>query len=67
MNWLRQTLAFTERIYLLSGVNMVRESLKVSDTSKKVFMGPILFESDKEISQKHCRGDLTSVSNPLTC
>ena len=67
MNWLRQTLAFTERIYLLSGVNMVRGSLKVADTSKKVFMRPIFFESDKEISQKDGRGDLTSVSNPLTC
>ena len=59
------TLAFTERIHLLSGVNMVRKSLKISYTSKKMFMGPILFESDQKISQKHCRTDLSSVSDPV--
>ena len=67
LNWLRETLAFTERIYLLSGVNMVRKSLKMSNTSKKVIMGLIFFESNQIISQKFCRADLSSVSDPLTC
>ena len=58
---------FTERIYLLSSVNMVRKSLKISVTSKKTFMGLIFFESNQKISKKHCRADLSIVSDPLTC
>ena len=30
-------------------------------------MGLIFFESDPKISQKDRRGDLSSVSDPLTC
>ena len=51
---------------MLSGVNMVPKSLKICDTSKKAFMELIFLESDQKISQKHCRADLSSVSNPLT-
>ena len=58
---------FTERTYLLSSVNMVRKSLKISDTSKKAFMRLIFFGSDQKISQKYCRTDLSTVSDPLTC
>ena len=58
---------FTERIYVFSGVNLVRKTLKISDTSKKAFMGLIFFESDQKITQKHCFADLSSVSDPLTC
>ena len=36
---------------------MLTKSLKISDTSKKAFAGLIFFESDQEISQKHCRAD----------
>ena len=60
-------LGFTERIYLLSGVNMLRNSLEISYTSKKRFMGLILIESDQKITQKHCRADLSSVWDTLTC
>ena len=46
---------------------MLTKSLKISDGSKKAFIGVIFFESDQEISQKRCRADLSSVSDPLTC
>ena len=58
---------FTETLYLLSGVTMLTKSLKISDTSKKAFMGLIFFEIDQKISQKQCRADLSSVSGSLTC
>ena len=51
---------------MLSGVNMVPKSLKICDTSKKAFMELIFLESYQKISQKHCRADLNSVSDPLT-
>ena len=60
-----ELVASNARFYWLSGVNMVRKSLKISYTSRKMFMGPILFESDQKISQKHCRTDLSSVSDPV--
>ena len=60
-------LGFTERVYLLSGVNMLRNSLEISYTSKKRFMGLILIESYQKITQKHCRADLSSVWDTLTC
>ena len=46
---------------------MLRKSLKISDTSKKAFMGLIFLESDQKISQNHCRSDLSSVWDPITC
>ena len=57
---------FTERIYLLSGVTMLTKGLKISDISKKAFMGLIFFESEQKISQKQFRGDLSRVSDPVT-
>ena len=67
MNWLPEKDAFSERIYLLSRFTMLTKSLKFSDTPKKAFMGLILYESDRKISQKHCCADLSSGSDPLTC
>ena len=46
---------------------MLTKTQKISDTSKKAFMALIFFESFQKISLKHCRADLSSVSEPLTC
>ena len=48
MNWLRQTFAFTEREYLSLGVNMLTNSLKISDTTKTEFFELISFQSDQK-------------------
>ena len=37
MNWLRETLTFSEREYLSWGINMLTKSLKISDTTKTEF------------------------------
>ena len=60
-------LAFTERIYLLSGVTILTKSLTISDTSKNELMGLIFFEFHQTISKRHCCADLSSVSKSLTC
>ena len=52
---------------MLSGVTILTKSLKISDTSKKAFMGLIFFESYQKISQKQCRADLSSVLDTSTC
>ena len=46
---------------------MLTKSLKISDTSKKVLKGLISLENYQKISQKHCRADLSSGSDSLTC
>ena len=46
LNWLRQTLAFTKTEHLWSGVNMLTNSLKISDTAKTEFLKLIFFQSD---------------------
>ena len=61
---------FTETEYLSSGVNMLTNSLKISDTTKREFFELMFFQSDQKIWQKYCRADLSSDSdplNPLTC
>ena len=58
---------FTETEYLSSGVNMLTNSLKISDTTKKEFLELIFFQSDQKNWQKYCRIDFCSVSEPLTC
>ena len=40
---------FTEGEYLSSGVNMLTNSLKISDTTKTKFFEVILIQSDQEI------------------
>ena len=49
LNWLCQTLAFTEREYLSLGVNKLTNSLKISDTIKAEFFELVFFESDQKI------------------
>ena len=39
----------------------------MSDTTKKEFWEVIYFHTDEKIVQKHCRVDLNSRSDPLTC
>ena len=46
---MREKLAFAEREYLSSGVNMLANSLKISDTSKKEFLELIFIQSDQKI------------------
>ena len=49
-----------------SGVNMLTNSLKISDTTKTEFLQLISCQSDKNIWQKYCRADLKSLSDHLT-
>ena len=67
LNWIRWTFAFTEREYFSSGVNMLRNSLKIPDHTKTEFVDLVLFQSDQKIWQKYWRADLSSVLKPLTC
>ena len=60
LNWLRSTLAFTEREYFLSGVNMLTNRLN------RFFRADFLSDWTKNMT-KYCRGVLSSVSDPLTC
>ena len=50
-----------------SGVNMLTNSLKISDTTKTEFSELISFRSDQKIWQKYCGADLSSLSDSLTC
>ena len=47
--FLHQTLAFTEREYFSSGVNILTNSLKVADTTKMEFLEMIFSQSDQKI------------------
>ena len=67
LNWLRQTLAFTETEYLASVVHILRNSLRSRDTTKTEILGLIYFKSDKKIWQKYSRADLSSLLDPLKC
>ena len=46
---------------------MLTNSLKFLDTTKTDILELISFQSDEKIVQKHCRVDLSSLSEPLTC
>ena len=46
---LHQTLVFTKGEYSSSGVNMLTNSLKILDTTKREFFELIFFQSDEEI------------------
>ena len=67
LNWLRKTLAFTERQNFSSGVNMLTNSLNISDTTKTKFFELIFCLSHQKIWQKYCLADLSSLSDPFTC
>ena len=50
-----------------SGVNMLTNSLKISDSKKADIFELISFQSDQNISQKYSRADLISLSDTLIC
>ena len=64
---MREKLAFAEREYLLAGVNMLANSLKISDSTKIEILELISFQTDQKIWQKYSRSDLSGHSDPLTC
>ena len=66
LNWLRQKVAFTEREYLPSGVNMITDILKILNATKPGFLELILFQRDQETWQKYCCEDFRGLSHPLT-
>ena len=45
---------------------MLTNSLKILNTTKAKVFDLIFFLNDQKISQKYCREDLSSVSDPLT-
>ena len=67
MNWLCETFAFTEREYLSSGVNMLTNSFKISDTTKTELFELISIQRYQKILGKYCCVDLGSLSDTLTC
>ena len=52
---------------LSSGVNMLTNSLKISDTTKIKHLELTSFQNDKKIWQKYCRADLSCPSDTWTC
>ena len=58
---------FYWEIYFSLGVNMLTNTLKISDTTKTEFIDLTSFQSDQKIWQRYCRADLSSLSDPLTC
>ena len=56
---------YWERI-LVPAVNMLTNSLKISDTTKIEFFQLISFHSDQKIWKKYCRADLSNLSDMLT-
>ena len=53
LNFLLETLAFPEREYSSSVVNMLTNSLKFPDTTKTHFLEQTFFQSHKKIRQKY--------------
>ena len=52
---------------LFIGVNMLTNSLKISDPTKREFFELIFFFSNQEMWPNYCRADIISVPDPLTC
>ena len=50
-----------------SDINMLTNSLKVSDTPKIEFFELFLFRNDKKLRQEYCHADLSKVLEPLIC
>ena len=46
---------------------MLAKRLKILDNTKAEFFELIFFQSDQQISQRYCRADLSTISDPLTC
>ena len=62
-----KTRFYWEREYLLSGANMLTNSVKITDTTKTEFLELISFQSDQKIWEKYWREDSCGVSDGLTC
>ena len=60
MNWLRETLAFTDRQYFSSGVNMLTNSLQISDTTKTEFV-ELIFCLSYQKNDKNTAGQIRAV------
>ena len=58
---------FAEREYLSLGVNMLTNSLKIWDTTKKKLLELKFFQIDRKIWKNYTREDFSRVSDPLTC
>ena len=58
---------FIEREYVSSGVNILTNSLKISDTTKTEYFRLKFFHIDKKIWQNYRREDFSSVSDTFTC
>ena len=46
---------------------MLTNSLQILHTTKTDILEVIHFQTDGKVVQKHCRVDLSSLSDPLTC
>ena len=67
MNWLRWTLVFTEREYFSLGVDMLTNSLKISNTTKKNFSSWFSSKVIKKDDKNYCHADWSAASDLLTC
>ena len=52
---------------MLSGINMLTNSLKISDTTKTEFFELKFFQGDQKIWQNYFRLDFSSVLDSLAC
>ena len=57
---------FYWEIILFIGYHMLTNSLKISDTTKTEPFEPVFCLSDQKLWQKHCRADLTCLSDSFT-
>ena len=55
---------YWEREFFSSDVNMLKNRLNISDTTKKEFFDLIFFQRDQKVWLKHCRAYLSSLSAP---
>ena len=67
LNWLRETVTFTETEYVSLRDNMLLNSVKISVTTKTEFFELNFFHSDQKILQNHCRSHFSTALDPLTC
>ena len=60
----KHSLLLREREFFSSDVNMLKNRLNISDTTKKEFFDLIFFQRDQKVWLKHCRAYLSSLSAP---
>ena len=61
------TVSLLPRKYFSSGDNVLRNSLKILNTTKKDFSQLNVSQSDEQRLSNYCRKDFSSVWDPLTC